>query len=293
MLAKKQDQRAVKIQAEQKLLQSKRKRLPKPPKQFAPISLEKSYFREIRSIVKALQGLIKDVVIENLEAIQYQANISRPKFDSTREDAVMDYIESLFERIRVKFAEKYTKTEFKNIATRQGRNVDEFSYKQFNRTFGKVLGVNPIQNDSFLKDKMDMFAQTNADLIQSLAETQLKDVKTIVQVNAQKGTLYSDVAKQIQKKFKVTENKAKLIARDQTSKFNGALNQARQQEIGMNTYIWQTSGDERVRPMHSELDGKVFSWDDPPVTNENGDTNHPNFDYNCRCIAVPNFDELL
>lgn len=44
--------------------------------------------------------------------------------------------------------------------------------------------------------------------------------------------------------------------------------------------------------MHQELDGTEQSWDDPPVTNEDGDRNHPGEDYQCRCVAYPILDEL-
>ena len=42
-----------------------------------------------------------------------------------------------------------------------------------------------------------------------------------------------------------------------------------------------------VREMHKALAGKVFSWDDPPITNEKGDRNNPGQDYGCRCYARP------
>lgn len=45
------------------------------------------------------------------------------------------------------------------------------------------------------------------------------------------------------------------------------------------SYIWRTTGDNKVRSSHAERDGKVFSWDLPP---EGG---HPGEDYNCRCRA--------
>lgn len=79
-------------------------------------------------------------------------------------------------------------------------------------------------------------------------------------------------------------SRAKLIARDQTSKMNGAFNQARQTSLGIDRYVWQTSGDERVREEHQANDGQVFSWNDPPATG------HPGEDINCRCVAVPYFD---
>jgi SPP1 gp7 family putative phage head morphogenesis protein len=61
----------------------------------------------------------------------------------------------------------------------------------------------------------------------------------------------------------------------------------RQTQAGISEYEWSTSGDERVRSSHDELDGTRQSWDDPPVTNDDGDTNHPGEDYQCRCVAIP------
>jgi len=69
------------------------------------------------------------------------------------------------------------------------------------------------------------------------------------------------------------------------------VNQHRQTAAGVSRYEWSSSADERVRPRHRELDGQTFSWDDPPVTNDDGDTNHPGEDYQCRCIAVPVLDD--
>ena len=88
--------------------------------------------------------------------------------------------------------------------------------------------------------------------------------------------------KQIQKIGRNTTKRAKLIARDQSSKLNSALNQQRQQNFGVEEYVWRTSGDERVRDNHRSKNGKTFRWDDPPK-----DTGHPGQDVQCRCVAQP------
>ena len=41
-----------------------------------------------------------------------------------------------------------------------------------------------------------------------------------------------------------------------------------------NYYIWRCQSDDKVRETHCELDGKVFSWDNPP------EVGHPGEDYN-------------
>ena len=103
-----------------------------------------------------------------------------------------------------------------------------------------------------------------------------------------------EIADLISERLGVADSRAELIARDQTLKLNGAINQAKQTKAGGTEYIWSTSKDERVRPMHADLDGETFSWDDPPVTDDDGNTNAPGEDFQCRCIALfvePSDDE--
>lgn len=96
----------------------------------------------------------------------------------------------------------------------------------------------------------------------------------------------------------VSKRRAKLIARDQTSKLTGTLNQVRQQSIGIEEYVWRTSQDERVvgdpaglypkgsraHRDHFHRNGKRFRWDDPP------DDGHPGQAIQCRCHAQPVID---
>jgi SPP1 gp7 family putative phage head morphogenesis protein len=52
--------------------------------------------------------------------------------------------------------------------------------------------------------------------------------------------------------------------------------------------MWSTSHDRRVRDSHKELNGRVFTWDNPPIVDPaRGRRAHPGQDYGCRCVAVP------
>lgn len=63
--------------------------------------------------------------------------------------------------------------------------------------------------------------------------------------------------------------------------FAGLINQLRQQELGIERYIWRSQDDTKVRDSHAQYDDQVFRWDDPP---EGG---HPGQAPNCRCHAEP------
>lgn len=48
------------------------------------------------------------------------------------------------------------------------------------------------------------------------------------------------------------------------------LDRRQQQAVGLSKYIWQTEGDDRVRPEHAENDGQMFSREYPPTAEQAG-----------------------
>jgi SPP1 gp7 family putative phage head morphogenesis protein len=82
----------------------------------------------------------------------------------------------------------------------------------------------------------------------------------------------------------VNEKRAALIACDQVGKLNSQLAQYEQVNQGVDSYIWQTMMDNRVRPEHAERQGKRYYWNDPPSGG------HPGWSYRCRCVAIPLYD---
>jgi SPP1 gp7 family putative phage head morphogenesis protein len=100
--------------------------------------------------------------------------------------------------------------------------------------------------------------------------------------------LTNDIFDIMKERTDVTDSRAKLIARDQTAKLNGLLTQERQTDIGVESYVWRTVGDERVRDTHADNEDQTFSWDNPPV-----ETGHPGEDYQCRCWAEPVLPEYV
>lgn len=134
---------------------------------------------------------------------------------------------------------------------------------------------------------LDRFRRENVKLIQSLVGRELEEITEILDVGFAKGARVEDLRKEIRERFNVTKSKADLLARDQVLKANAAITQTRQRQAGIVAYTWSTSQDERVRPMHADLEGSIIQWDDPPITNDDGDRNHCGEDYQCRCVAIP------
>ena len=115
------------------------------------------------------------------------------------------------------------------------------------------------------------------------------------------GKSREEIRDYIDNRLEVGKTRAKFIARQETSLLTVEFQKIQYQEIEVDKYEWMTVGDHIVRgydltkaekgkkPDHVSLDGKTFSWDNPPSADHfsTGTQCHPGEDYNCRCQAKP------
>ena len=153
-----------------------------------------------------------------------------------------------------------------------------------------LLGIDiaPTAQD---REILTRWSREGTDLIRSVGQDLVTGLDEHVVDLARSGRPLSDLAKVVQERLGVAERHAAFIARDQVAKLNSALTESTQRAAGVTHYRWRSSNDQRVRPMHHALDGSIHAWNDPPVTNEDGDRNNPGEDYQCRCVAIPVLDE--
>ena len=94
----------------------------------------------------------------------------------------------------------------------------------------------------------------------------------------------------------ISVNRAKFIARQETALLTVEFKKLQCKEAGIEKYIWVTAKDHIVRGNrpkdsgnHKSLDGKEYSWDNPPTADHfsTGTCCHPGEDYNCRCQTKP------
>jgi len=103
------------------------------------------------------------------------------------------------------------------------------------------------------------------------------------------GDRAEEIAQELMRTTQVTESRAKLIARTEVARTNAVITQARSQYVGATHYIWRTARDASVRDTHKKLEGKVFSFADPPEIPNEGRHGPGEFP-NCRCYAEPIID---
>lgn len=208
---------------------------------------------------------------------------------ATNDAGIIDRIQAVFERLERKFG-RITETRAKKIADKVVQKVDKDVSTRLESSLRLAIGLDIsklLKRTSTVGRVIDNAVVANVALIKSIPEQYLSRVKQTVHAAVAGGFRWEKVRDAIFHSGLATESRAKLIARDQVSKMNGSINRVRQQSLGITEYKWSTSGDERVRPSHAELDGQVFRWDNPPEK-----TGHPGEDYQCRCVAIAilNFD---
>lgn len=265
-------------------------RMRKPPR---PINIQREYTHELDQMVKYLNKLFAEEVYPKLPAIIDKAQAHRSKADSSRRDAYSDDVDHIMNTVEIRFKQKYSKPVKTGIIRHIGNLINNFSKKVFEGQIETLVGTNVFVSEPWLNEEMSAFVKENVDLITKWSDALKSQAEEIIMRGARSGSNPSDIASELKDRIGVVGSRYDMIARDQTNKFNSQLTMVRQQDLGLDKYTWDTSHDERVRASHAELDGQVFSYDDPPVTNEDGDTNNPGEDYNCRCAAIPYIDDII
>jgi len=249
-----------------------------------PKMLEAQYVKLILGYVAKMRTMAEDIISPQLSGIVSQAGF--------RQDAWNDTVNDVIESLKLSFGKELP--DFSVYATDIGQKTSGWNNKEWQKVMKSVMQVEFYQNEPWLLGLVDSFVKQNTNLITELTSKTESDIHGVIDRGVIAGKRHETIMKEIlsgtdlQKGvFQKVETRARLIARDQVAKLNGNLMRLRQTNLGITQYIWRTSLDERVRPTHAALEGEKFSWDNSP------DVGHPGEDYQCRCTAEPDFQELL
>lgn len=162
----------------------------------------------------------------------------------------------------------------------------------------KAIKVPPQLTEEQRKRVVDEWQNNMRLWIKDFTKKEIQNLRKEIQAAVFTGNRYGTMVKTIQKSYGVTQNKAKFLARQETSLLLAKYKETRYTAAGVNEYRWAcvkmphqrkntppNPGD--VRYHHGILEGKTFSWNNPPIVNEKGERKNPGQDYNCRCFAIP------
>lgn len=278
-----QERVSADIQLRRSMLNLRKKtKVKRQSKWLFPHASELFYSEQLAKIVDLIDNAMQTMLIPLLPQLQVEIDATRP---AAVNDAFLDDLQATLDNMQT-FVNK-NQSDPTVLASTAGDDISQYNRGQLSKVLKSAFGVNLTHTEPWLSTQLDLFTSQNADLIKNITTKAVGDIRGIVTRGFAQGTSLRDMGANLEKRIGITRNRAKLIARDQTSKLNGQLTQLRQQQNGISKYTWITAGDERVRPTHAANDGLVFSWDNPPATGNPGDA------VNCRCIASPVLDDLL
>lgn len=265
-------------------------RLRKVPRQRLPKSAERQLRSRIFKLLQRARTLVQERLLPRLQEIEGRAIITI----DARAD-VEPWPETL-DRIMVDIRREFAPIEaqMKEATAIAADQVSEKNRREIGRQLESVLGLDVFIGEPELAATLAASVSESVGLIKSIPQRYFDDIEGIILRGFRGGQRASALAPEISKRFNVSRKKAAFIARDQIEKLNSDLTRNRQINLGIPSYIWRTSLDERVRPDHARLEGTVQSWDKAPVVDSrSGRRAHPGGDFNCRCTAEPNIEALL
>lgn len=267
-----------------------------------PDSAEREYLR----MVNAYMAIEKEVIMRYLPEIKQILNdVTQLRADSKKDNeqkrrtarfSVIDNtivrLTILFKTIRRELDLAFGLYDLKHQITQIANLDHKLTIREWKKAVGKTLGINILDDyysGEFYRKMLEEWVSENVDLIKTVPNQSLDKMKELVYQSYMRGATTTDIVKEIQRQYGMDKRHAKLIARDQTAKLNANITEHQQRDAGVSRYKWSGVLDRRERRSHRELEGHIFSWDDPPET-DRGRRCHPGQDYQCRCCALPVFD---
>ena len=248
-----------------KMTPRERQKKVKIPREFYPTATERRYAKQARAWFNDMVDFVNFTLDAKLQGWidEYNGIVKKDAYTNELETFENDY-EKEFERV---MPESGTK----NYITNTGYDVSDYQENQWQKQVAAVLGTSFLVSEPWETEVVKNWANTNYGLFKKLSREHISKINFAVSNGIQTSQSINDIKREVRKINKnISGPRAQLIARDQVGKLRGLLAKRRQNEVGVDMYIWITAGDERVRKTHRSLDGKICQWEDSTVYSEDG-----------------------
>ena len=212
-------------------------------------------------------------------------NASKKMLDETEKTTAPKMSSAFFPALAKRNQEKWMRSMRSQGGVKLAVKVEKATSKNAKKELAIRLGDNTSRINAWSKDHYSAFQNSMTEAIRMAENTGVPiNTKAIAEKAIKDGSVPPN---------KRSKNRAALIARDQTSKFNAAVSRGRSRDLGSSYYQWNDSSDGRVRKLHLKFDQLYFNLEGKEVTrkgilvpggiNTNGIM--PGDEVNCRCFA--------
>lgn len=264
-----------------------------------PDSAEREFKRVTNGYIRLLNQTLQENLPELMEAYKlHQHGDSR--FDDIR--SLEEKVRTVFQKIARELEQKLARYGLDDLVRKISRMTRNTTLREWKREVKTTLGIDLFSDyysADFYEQALRRWVDENVLKIKSIPTETMGEMQKIIMDGYRHGASITQITKDIQDQYKLSRRRAQLLARDQVASLNAQITKMQQEDAGCKKYRWSDSRDSRVRDCHHALNGKVFSWDDPPEmwydTKSRGRVYtgrrcHPGEDFCCRCVAIPVFD---
>lgn len=268
-----------------------------------PESIAINYWRDIKPVVDRIRKGYNELIEPELKKLLEFEHVEVP--DTSMDDSVTEKIGRLFRKFRINYygQEYQINSDPKTIVFRgkvesqveeDSKAIARFHKGRFDKNAQFVIGVDPLKSEPWLKGYLQDWTMQNVGLIKEIPDFAIDSMEQLITRSVLRGDSATFLKNQVVNLLGVTDNRARLIARDQSNKLYGTLTELRSNFNGWDFYEWDDSNDVRVRTLenssgysdHHRLNGKIYKFSEPPVTvfrgKRAGEKNNPGQDIRCR-----------
>lgn len=179
----------------------------------------------------------------------------------------------------------------KDVAEQMILDVEKRAYENFKAN--RIETITPKMSDVIAKQFSEDYTDSIKFNIKKWTPEDITKMREVVGQMALDGKSQITIRDYIEQRFKVSQSKAKFLAKNESKLAVTEYLKAKYQSEGSEEFEWVANLDERVRDDHKELNGKRFRYDNPPIIDKRtGRRGLPGEDYGCRCTFVPIFSKL-
>ncbi len=254
-----------------------------------PTVLELKYAQQLEQLVERMAGGV------HKQLLQFFAEPDHAEyFDQAQDASTASQARILTNAMMRKFNAMFAAWS-QPMAEAQMNKVDQASSASVHASMQELSGGLSLPTSALTSDMREVLSASiveNVALIKSISMQYLNGVQQATMRSITTGRGLADLVPYLEKHKQITKRRANSIALDQTRKAYNNLNRGRMQKLGLTKFEWlHTGGSAHPRKLHQDYNGHIFSFDEPPIIDENtGERGIPGQAINCRCRMRPVID---
>jgi SPP1 gp7 family putative phage head morphogenesis protein len=240
--------------------------------------IEATYRRRLKALIKEMSSSV-----EYWTAAAYKKYPPRMLAEIAQDASPSERIKKIFDDLAARWIKRFD-DEAPKVAQAYANGLFKATDAAFMAALKEAGFVVQFRMTPAVRDVLNASVAENVALIKSIPAQYLQKIEGEVMRAYTSGKDLQALVKGIQAARPVTDRRAALIARDQTSKANAVVTRARQMELGITQAKWMHSGGgKEPRPDHVAANGTIYEID--KGCKISGEFIQPGEEINCRCTC--------